>query len=537
MSGASSPVLQCSVCGRTVPCRTSVVTGLPHCVNCRRRWARCSGCGQVRQLRSGTISAPLCAACTQPVNGGWQPCPGCGQETVGGRGCRRCTLRRRLQAVLADASEDGTADDNTAEDTAQVRPELQVLLDALAGHERPMSVLRWLRISGAPVLREMASGRLPLTHAALDDLPDTKVLAHLRAVLVSAGTLPARDERMARLEQWIAATIAARPDPDERHLLHRYGTWYLARRLRGRSRGATSYHQVVAVRQRVRFAIVFLDALADRGLTLATATQPDLEAYLSSDAATGRHELGGFIRWAHTSQLTALSMPSRIYAGPAGAVQAAERWEQARRLLHDQSLDPADRVAGLLVLLYAQRAASIARLTLDHLDETPGAVRLRLGSEPVALPVPLDALAATMAATSRQHRAIGDRGPSPWLFPGGRPGEPISAYQLGKRLKNLGIRPWQARNAALFDLAMDLPAALLARLLGINVEVAADWQRVTAGDWTTCAADVATTVDARNRNLATVAAQENSGAGEGAAPLEQHADRGQASARALSVRE
>ena len=58
-------------------------------------------------------------------------------------------------------------------------------------------------------------------------------------------------------------------------------------------------------------------------------------------------------------------------------------------------------------------------------------------------------------------------------------------------MKNPGIRPWPARNAALFDPAMDLPAALLARLLGINVDVAATWQRATAGDWTAYAADIA----------------------------------------------
>ena len=472
-------VLECSVCGRTVPCRISAVTGLPLCVTCRRWWARCSGCGQVRQVRSGTKARPLCASCTRPASGRWQPCPGCREETVNGRGCPRCTLRRHVEGVLRD-------------DADRVRPELQTLLDALARHERPISVRNWLRKSGAtPILRELATGRLPLTHEALDELPDTKMLTHLRDVLVSAGTLPARDERMARLEQWIAATIAARPNPDERHLLHRYGDWHLARRLRARSRGATGYHQVVAVRQRIRFAIGFLDALADRGLTLATAAQPDLEAWLTSDAATGRHEVGEFIRWAGTNGLTTLNMPSTNWAGPAAAIQAHERRDQARRLLHDETITPADRVAGLLVLLYAQWAASIARLTVDHVNVTPGAVRLRLGPEPVALPGPLDHLAATLTATSRGHCAIGDPGPSPWLFPGGRPGQPISAYQLGKRLKSLGIRPWQARNAAVFDLAMNLPAALLARLLGINVDVAATWQQATTGDWTAYAADVA----------------------------------------------
>jgi hypothetical protein len=35
------------------------------------------------------------------------------------------------------------------------------------------------------------------------------------------------------------------------------------------------------------------------------------------------------------------------------------------------------------------------------------------------------------------------------------------------------------------------PREWLPRLLGINVDVAATWQRATAGDWTTYAADIA----------------------------------------------
>ncbi|WP_328764513.1 MULTISPECIES: hypothetical protein [unclassified Streptomyces] len=42
--------------------------------------------------------------------------------------------------------------------------------------------------------------------------------------------------------------------------------------------------------------------------------------------------------------------------------------------------------------------------------------------------------------------------PSPWVFPGGRPGRPISTTQLTQRLGQLGIRPSQARSTALFQL-------------------------------------------------------------------------------------
>ncbi len=48
----------------------------------------------------------------------------------------------------------------------------------------------------------------------------------------------------------------------------------------------------------------------------------------------------------------------------------------------------------------------------------------------------------------------------------------------------------QSRSAALFQLATDLPAAILARMLGIHISVAVAWQRASAGDWASCAADV-----------------------------------------------
>ena len=117
-------------------------------------------------------------------------------------------------------------------------------------------------------------------------------------------------------------------------------------------------------------------------------------------------------------------------------------------------------------------------------------MRLRLGREPVVLPEPLDALVLQLAATRHGHAAIGDQGTSPWLFPGGQPGRPISAYQLAERLRQLGIRSGQSRSAALFQLATDLPAAILARMLGIHITVAVAWQRASAGDWAAYAADV-----------------------------------------------
>jgi hypothetical protein len=77
-----------------------------------------------------------------------------------------------------------------------------------------------------------------------------------------------------------------------------------------------------------------------------------------------------------------------------------------------------------------------------------------------------------------------------WLFPGGRPGHPLGADRLGDRLKNIGLHPRQDRATALFALATELSGAALARMLGISIHTAVDWQQTTSGDWMTYAADV-----------------------------------------------
>ncbi|MER5218296.1 hypothetical protein ABT063_49385 [Streptomyces sp. NPDC002838] len=52
---------------------------------------------------------------------------------------------------------------------------------------------------------------------------------------------------------------------------------------------------------------------------------------------------------------------------------------------------------------------------------------------------------------------------------------------MGVRLRKLGIRLAEARSTALFQLATELPAAVLARTLGITVAV--KWQGAAAGHW------------------------------------------------------
>ena len=307
--------------------------------------------------------------------------------------------------------------------TGTIHPQLQALHDNLAGNDRPDAVLGWLnKNNAAAILRELAAGERPLTHAALDELPDSKTIRHLRNVLVATGALASRDEHMIRLERWITATIAGRGDHDERQVLHRYAVWHALRRLRRRAGGKHVIHgQAATVQRHVRAAITLLDWLTAYRLDLATTRQGDLDTWLTSDHATHHGDAGNFVRRARRQKLTSLDFAATRWDGPSSVIDTEARWQHARRLLHDDTGKPEDRVAGLLVLLYAQGPAAISRLTLDHVHAGEQQVRLQLGPEPMVLPEPLGALVLQLVASRRGHAALGDQGSSCWLFPGGQP--------------------------------------------------------------------------------------------------------------------
>lgn len=235
----------------------------------------------------------------------------------------------------------------------------------------------------------------------------------------------------------------------------------------------------------------FLTWLAAEEPTLGTCTQADLERWMNDPAFTYRVETGQFVRWsvqhrhAHT-----LTYGTVRWTGPQGTIDSEKRWADARRLLNDDTLPTADRVAGLLLILYAQKIATISQLTVDDVDITGETVAISFGTSPVILPTPLVALVRELVATRRGKAKIGSPDDVPWLFPRGQPGRPLRDSQIGLRLHNIGIRPQRDGSTALFTLAAELPAAILARMLGLHIQVAVQWQKASAGDWAAYAADV-----------------------------------------------
>jgi len=105
----------------------------------------------------------------------------------------------------------------------------------------------------------------------------------------------------------------------------------------------------------------------------------------------------------------------------------------------------------------------------------------------------------------RPHSPAPGQPPDRLARPAGRPARRLFSLafpgtQAGKRADRGRARPsgftpsgsarGRGRATALFTLAADVPAAILAKTLGIHIQAATQWQKISAGDWAAYAADV-----------------------------------------------
>ncbi|MFE0255738.1 hypothetical protein [Streptomyces sp. NPDC059010] len=364
-----------------------------------------------------------------------------------------------------------------------MRPEIEPVFTALM-RARPHALLRWMRPAAArhAILTTLAEGSGPITHDTLDAHQPTVTVQHLRAALVAGGALPPRDEQLAQLEQWLSKILVRVEAPDERKILRTYLAWGPLRRLRRRSASKlVTYGQAIGVRHEIKNAVRFVQWLHQQGSTLGECTQDHLDAWLA-EGAHNRTLIRSFLLWTsrrgHTRPLEA---PAYTTDFGQDVIAQDHRWKLVRRLIHDDTLDTVDRAAGLLLLLFAQPTSRITQLTTHQVTDRDTTVTLQLGSEPVILPPPLDDFIRQLVHR-RQGRAVtAPLDEAPWLFPGAYPGQPLTPYSLAARLKALGIRCRVARRSALIELASELPAYVISRLLGFHQTTADQWQRDNQG--------------------------------------------------------
>ncbi|MGA2529237.1 MAG: hypothetical protein ABSG36_08775 [Acidimicrobiales bacterium] len=367
-----------------------------------------------------------------------------------------------------------------------MRTELSPLAEALGSAREPTSLLRWLQHSdGADVLQQLASGEIELSHVGLDCLPRTKRLDHLRGLLVATGLLPEAPTEFDRLEPWLDDLLAGVPTKPAQ-TIRAFASWRIFRRARRKAeRGTLSENGVKWARLRIRQALLFLEWLADHGIKLDELAQPNLDLWLAGGPTT-RYVVRDFLTWARARRLAPdLKVPLRQVRRPVQAVDEDERWDQVDRLLSDQGIELDVRVAGLFALLYGQHMSRVSRLRRVDLVIEPGRVSVRFGEDQVTLPPGLDDLAVALLER-RGHALV--RGGSSWLFPGGTPGRPITTERFRRKLAEAGVVLRPSRQAALLQLAAELPAPVLADLLGLHENTAVQWVRAARGDWSAYAA-------------------------------------------------
>lgn len=490
-------VAPCSACGKVRAVRRSrAADGALVCRACAATTA-CDLCGRVREIIARWPIGAACAACYHRTRRDVAPCPSCGQphplvglDRDGHRICPGCAglaldyrcRRCRCSGLLIA---DGLCFDCLAHDRvnllladgqgvlpARLRPLIPALLSAGTGQ----AVWRWLDPHKTPahLVRRIATSTEPVSHDLLDTMPPSQALHRLRAVLVHGGVLAPRAEYLARIQPWLEQLLAEQP-PSRANLVRAWAHWTLLRRARNRLP-----HQVFTaaaahwMRSCILASIRFLTWIDTTDRQLETLTQHDVNLWLTTQQAEYAYVAREFLRWARSRRLTGdVAIPRRPPADNPHTVTDEARWQHLDRCLGDTTLPDDVRAAGALNLLYGLTVSRISRLRTTDLHTQGDHIHLILGSHRLRL---------AGAVAQLVHRCATDA--DGWLFPGGHPGTHASAG-LHRKLKRHGLPDADhARATALINLAADLPAPVLADLLGLHIQTATAWARHAGADWT-----------------------------------------------------
>ncbi|WP_245567512.1 XRE family transcriptional regulator [Nocardia vinacea] len=319
----------------------------------------CSSCGQARVLVGVENGGGLCTTCCGlELNFTCRRCGSDGRLMVD-HTCMKCVAAERARNLLSN-------------DTGTVIPQLQPLLDALAG-ANPGSVIAWLRTGQSrKLLSQLVAEHREITHTALDELPQRHATHSIRALLVGAGVLPTRNEPLAQLELWSERTLTQLPR-SQQHIIRPFADWHVVRDARRRAaRGPYRVGAASADRTQIRAAIKFLTWLNAQGAGIENLSQDHIDGFLLSHPSKS-HPVIVFFRWLQARGLaTGLDFPTQTSGLPNDFQGFEAHQQQLHRCLTDESIPLEARIAGALIRLYALPLVLIVEFTTDrfHRDDT-----------------------------------------------------------------------------------------------------------------------------------------------------------------------
>ena len=206
----------------------------------------------------------------------------------------------------------------------------------------------------------------------------------------------------------------------------RFATWHHLRRLR--KHPPSGQHSDAGARyakQDITEAIKFLTWLHNaHHRTAATCTQQDVNEWLASGPTT-RSKVRNFFAWANKASLNTSVQIAHQQPPASRALTQQQRLAWLKELLSGEPDTLAYRVAGILLLLYAQPLTKVAALPIDAISSTNGETRICLAKNRFRYQ-PFAAMVHRHLATRPNLRAAGGVALSPWLFPGERPGRHLT---------------------------------------------------------------------------------------------------------------
>ncbi|SON58616.1 hypothetical protein MSIMFI_00094 [Mycobacterium simulans] len=338
-------------------------------------------------------------------------CRNCGTEgeLYRSRQCARCALRDDLTALIVD----GASDPRT----------MSTIVEILCCVERPESIFTWKRSPQVQaLLKGLARGDIPLTHQGLDAIGRGRHISHLRSLLEHHDLLPRRDEHLARFDLWLAAKLDNITSPAVRVPVEQFATWHHLRRLRRNSEpGQANDGPKRSAKQEITETIKFLTWLeATHQRTAGTCRQQDVDQYLASGPTT-RHLIRTFFVWAKKSKINTAVLINHRQAKSTQVLTQEQRLAWLKELLTDDAESLPYRVAGTLLLLYAQPLTRIVALKTTAIVLSQRETRITLGAEPVPVPAPFADMLNHHLHNRPNLRTGGGIVANPWLFPGHYP--------------------------------------------------------------------------------------------------------------------
>lgn len=429
-----------------------------------RTHGTCPDCGQHRLLPGPPSAAggPRCAPCADILHD--FHCSRCNTEgEFYRRGiCARCALRDDLNELLLTH---GAAQETVSK-----------IVDVLCKADRPESIITWKRSPKVQALLvSLSCGKTPLTHEGFDAAAESaeRPANHLRALFIHHGLLPYQDPHLARFETWINDKLRDLAEEIAKPVLQ-FATWHHLRRIRSMTTPEKSAQAPVhSAKQEITETIKFLAWLRDtHQRTAANCNQQDVETWLATGPTT-RKAIRTFIVFIKNTGTNHRVEMGHYTAKSRPTITQDQRLAWLRELLTGTSESLPYRIAGALLLLYAQPLVRVAKLRVDAIEtnETTGAMRVTLGLHPVPTPEPVTELIREHLA-NRPNLRTGSDTQSIWLFPGTRAGQPLHPNTIMDRLRSLGIDLRGARNTALDEHLLASPPPLVADALGYSHQIA-----------------------------------------------------------------